>query len=655
MLTMRTGFCLHGVRRRALFMTIVWIGLLVTLERPSSAQPAQAPPPLANETASTVDAATAYWDRNDRFEEKLKLLEGAWKRKDFDLARALTHSVRDTVVQTQSDTEDPGEPIGSSLDARPVSSLPQAWRQWAAGWGQYQAIRVQESQGIDRPAEPMELLVSAAASHSVSLLRELRVARIKDGELQEVPSQAFGEKRRGARRYCRVLFMAQAAPRESVTYLLFHGNPNAELPAYPSDLSAQGEGVGLNIENEHFKARLSRQTGQLERLVLKREHGLELFSGGEGHGEPPGIDWAHDYVDAGNFQKLRISLWESCPEYEVIRGPICTLVRRWGFPRSPVHPIFSPSRLNIAVEYRFYTGLPWFHKLGSMRAVRDFEAQAMRDDEWVFSGNSFNEKVWMGQDGRFRSGEVESAQQGDLWGVGLLNRQSKDAFIALFLEHRAEGLPALRHTGAPTLNYRWHGQLWSRYPLPVKQVPAGAVLHQKNAYVMLPFEEAEGFGRWEKLYQSLAHPLSATGLERAPAAAAKESQGSLAREGERGAGRVDKTVLWKALRDCKDAQLYTADINIVDLGLVYDLRVRGDVVTVVMTMPHRGRPLAGYFAQGSISVHPTTSMPVIQRLMKVPGVGRVLVEQTWDPPWSSNQLTDEGRRRLGLPAHPRER
>jgi len=72
------------------------------------------------------------------------------------------------------------------------------------------------------------------------------------------------------------------------------------------------------------------------------------------------------------------------------------------------------------------------------------------------------------------------------------------------------------------------------------------------------------------------------------------------------------------------------------------------VVTVVMAMPHRGRPRVGYFAHGSISVHPTLSLPVRERLMKVPGVRQVVVEQTWEPGWSSNQLTDEGRRKFGL-------
>ena len=153
--------------------------------------------------------------------------------------------------------------------------------------------------------------------------------------------------------------------------------------------------------------------------------------------------------------------------------------------------LFSPSRLNIDVEYRFYAGLPWFHKTGRMTAVKDFEAEAMRDDEWVFSGHSFTDSVWMGADGKLRTGEVDKEHQDNLWGVGFFNKESKDSFIALFLEHKAEGLPELKHSGAPTLSYRCHGQLWSRFALVGQHVPAGAVLHEKNAYVTLPFTTAE--------------------------------------------------------------------------------------------------------------------------------------------------------------------
>jgi len=592
-------------------------------------------------------------DRTDSFETKVELLNEAWKRGDFDLARSLTHSLRDTVIQTQLEEQPPGESLLEVSRFRTVDSLPAAWRQWALGWKYFKVISVTEQVREARTAEPVEVTLSFPNEQVQSLSREIRVARIEDGQLIEVPSQVFNERRRGDECSCTILWMANSQPKQKQSCLVFYGNPDAELPEYPSDLETHGKGFGLDISNSFFTASLSPQTGQLERLTLRREHGLELFSGGQGHGEPPGIDWAHDYVDADHFQKFRISLWETCPDYEVIKGPLCTIIRRWGFPYSPVHPVYSPARVNISVEYRFYSGLPWFHKSGSMKAVQDLEAAALRDDEWVFSGHSFTDKLWMTRNGTLRTGDVDADNQNDIWGVGFYNSDSKDSFIALFLEHTADGLPELNHSGAPTLSYRWHGQLWSRYPLPVKNVPAGAVLRQKNAYLSIPFDDLNGEdkAKIEQFRRCMMNPLVVSANPNGPlpnSTAKQPVTARLARPGESGEQSAIKRQVWEALKDCKDAQLYQADINVVDLGLVYDVRVRGDVVTVVMAMPHRGRPLLGYFVDGSISVHPTKSVPVRERLMQIPGIRQVVVEQTWSPGWSSNRLTDDGRKKLGL-------
>lgn len=383
--------------------------------------------------------------------------------------------------------------------------------------------------------------------------------------------------------------------------------------------------------------------GQLERLTIKREHGLELIAGGEGHGEPPGIDWAHDYVTSGRVQKMRITLWDSCPDYEVVRGPLCTMVRRWGFPYSPVHPVFSPARINVDVEYRFYAGLPWFHKFGRMTATRDVEVEALRDDEWVFSGQSFKDLLWMSSDGRIRTGPVDPRQKDDVWAIGFYNDESRDCFVGLFLDHHGDGLPTLKHNANPLMFYRWHGHCWSRYPLPGTGMPAGSVLHQRNAYVTIPFEPREGPGLLEQMRNRLMHPyvVSASTL---PTTAATDQPDRLARVGEAGDSPILKQALWDALRTCKDEQLYVTDTNVVDLGLVYDIRVRGSAVHVLMAMPHRGRPRLGYFTYGSGG----NTTPVRQQLLKVPGVSRVVVEQTWNPGWTSNRITPEGRKKLGL-------
>lgn len=588
--------------------------------------------------------------RTDAFETKMQLLQRAWQNRDYELARSLTHSLRDTVIQAQH-TDSPLAPLPLAMEEEtPVSQLPQSWQQWAAPWHYFRAVRITETAGLTRRNEPVEMSIAFRADHLDSLVRELRIAQIEqDGTLREISSQVYGEIQRDGWRIGKVIWLANVEAQATSDYLLFVGNPDAELPQYPSDLRTIGEGVGLDIDNSHFKIRLSRQTGQLERLTLLREHGLELFSGGEGHGEPPGIDWAHDYVDAGNFQKMRISLWDQCPDYEVVRGPLCTIVRRWGFPYSPVHPVFTPSRLLVTIEYRFFSGQPWFLKLGTMEAIQEMQAEALRDDEWVFSGQSFTEKVWMTRDGHLRFGNVDREYQNDLWGVGFINDTSRDSFIALFLEHQADGLPDLVHQGEPTLFYRWHGHVWSRYPLTVKKIPQGAVLRQKNAYLSIPFTREDGPKEVETLRAKLMDPLMPKRLEvQELTSDAHESPHRLARPGEAGDATISKRAIWTALRDCKDAQLYTADIHVVDLGLIDDVRVRGDVVTIVMTMPHRGRPLAGYFAHGSIEVHPQYSRPIRERLLQLPGVREVVVEQTWYPGWTSNRLTDEGRRRLGL-------
>lgn len=585
-----------------------------------------------------------YADRTDSFDEKLRLMEAAWKKGDYRLVRALASSIRDTAIQQQQENEELGAAVAPAGAWQAVTALPAAWQEWARGWSHYLSVATDETVGSARPPEPVEVVVTVPQGMCRSLARELRVARVENGILREIPCQVNAEARRGEARTATLLFMASSPAHARTHYLVLAGNPDAELPEYKTDLETRGEGYALDIENDFYRARLSRQMGQLERLTFKREHGLELFAGGEGHGEPPCIDWAHDYVGSGNFQKFRITLWERCPDYEVVRGPLCTVVRRWGFPHSPVHPVFSPSRIHMDIEYRFYAGLPWFHKIGKMEAIKAVEAEALRDDEWVFSGQSFRDMVWLGADGKLRTGEVEARHADELWGVGFVNQQAKDAFIALYLEHRAEGLPRLRHSGSPLFFYRWHGHVWSRYPLPGKEVPAGAVLRQKNAYLVLHYAD-NGAELVEGMRHRLVNPLVVSAAPLPANAGAKAGMGRLARAGEAGDSPISKRALWEALEDCRDEQLYATMPSVVDLGLIYDLRVRGDAVQVVMTMPHRGRPLHGYFSYGSGG----NSMPIRQRLLKVPGVRRVVVDLVWEPRWSSNRLSEKARRAFGLP------
>jgi hypothetical protein len=97
--------------------------------------------------------------------------------------------------------------------------------------------------------------------------------------------------------------MAHTGAHQKQTYFVFYGNQDAELPEYPTDLVTTGEGFGLDIENQFYKASLSRQMGQLERLTLKREHGMELFSGAK--------DMASHPVLTGRMTMWRLEAFKS--------------------------------------------------------------------------------------------------------------------------------------------------------------------------------------------------------------------------------------------------------------------------------------------------------------------------------------------------------
>lgn len=589
-----------------------------------------------------------YRDRTDNVADKLRLLRAAYQAGNMDLAMSLAESAKDTIAFERQQQSNPIKPVVASDRSIAVSDLPKPWAAWARGWNVCKIITLFETVGIERAGEPIDLPIAFQEDQATDLGRELRVARVDAGSnmLVEIPCQVYAETRQAKERRCQLVFLADVAGHKQASYLVFVGNPLAERPEYRSDLQVTGDGYGLDIENAYFKAQLSRQMGQLERLVYKRQHSLELYAGGKGHGEPPDIDWAHDYVDADHFQKLRMRNWPRCPNYEVVRGPLCTRVRRWGFPYSPIHPVFTPSRVHMDQTYVFYAGLPYFYKYGEIDVVKDVSVAAMRDDEWVFSGYSFTDTLWFDRQGKLHEGTVPPESSKDLWGVGFYHRTSRDAFIAMWLVHEAKGFDGLAHGGAPTLHYDGHGQLWSRYPVDGDaQLKAGTSLRQKNAYLVSPYEGGDGAANVERLRHQLQNPLEARPGD-APRNSAANGKRPLARYGETADTAPLKPAIWKALAEVRDEQLYKIDANVVDMGYVYDVREHSGVVTVLVTMPHRGRPVHEFLVTaGGGRVEPG----IRERLLKLKGVTGVVVDMTWEPPWTVDRLSAAGRRALGSP------
>jgi len=89
-----------------------------------------------------------------------------------------------------------------------------------------------------------------------------------------------------------------------------------------------------------------------------------------------------------------------------------------------------------------------------------------------------------------------------------------------------------------------------------------------------------------------------------------------------------------ALRTVVDPEI---GLDIVDLGLVYDVTRRDGDVHVTMTMTSAACPLGASIAD---EVRATVKR-------SVPGVSTVSVDVVWDPPWDPSKMSAAARERLG--------
>ena len=107
---------------------------------------------------------------------------------------------------------------------------------------------------------------------------------------------------------------------------------------------------------------------------------------------------------------------------------------------------------------------------------------------------------------------------------------------------------------------------------------------------------------------------------------------------ERPEGEDDPELLdpvLEALRTVRDPEI---PVNLVDLGLIYELVVKqGGIVFVEMTLTTPACPVA-------------QSMPgeVENAVSAVPGVSDVRVKLVWTPPWDKDRMSEEAKLELGL-------
>ena len=104
-------------------------------------------------------------------------------------------------------------------------------------------------------------------------------------------------------------------------------------------------------------------------------------------------------------------------------------------------------------------------------------------------------------------------------------------------------------------------------------------------------------------------------------------------------GPLDESLVWGQLKTCYDPEI---PVNIVDLGLVYDLRIQpipqgGHRVDVKMTLTAPGCGMGASIAADAKS-----------KISALNGVKEAEVQLVWDPPWNPSMISADGKARLGM-------
>ena len=97
---------------------------------------------------------------------------------------------------------------------------------------------------------------------------------------------------------------------------------------------------------------------------------------------------------------------------------------------------------------------------------------------------------------------------------------------------------------------------------------------------------------------------------------------------------VKEEAVIEALRECYDPEI---PVNIIDLGLVYGVKIAPARVDVKMTLTALGCPMAA-----------EVMTEVRDKLLELPGIADAGVELTYEPPWTPERMSEDARWELGM-------
>ena len=118
----------------------------------------------------------------------------------------------------------------------------------------------------------------------------------------------------------------------------------------------------------------------------------------------------------------------------------------------------------------------------------------------------------------------------------------------------------------------------------------------------------------------------------------KVKEESIKKDSNYSNAKISEEDAWDIMKTCYDPEI---PVNIVDLGLIYDLKIehleKETKINVKMTLTAPG-----------CGMGPVIAKDVEDKLISLPMVSHVLVELVWEPAWNQSMMTEAAKLELGM-------
>jgi len=377
-------------------------------------------------------------------------------------------------------------------------------------------LKISEQNGITRQLEYIEFEIQLPLSDPLDT--NLNFVAERKINKQEIPCQVVENKffKNQNIVQIRLIFPVSLEAYQTDTFLLKTITENSRVK---SDLSYTGEGFELVIENNYYRADLTKsnqsegknhESGQMRELLLKMGFDVLLQR------NTNRIHWAPNFQNQQVEYYKTIAGWE-CPEnYRLIDGPY--LIRTMRSDKAPEHP-----EILLSANYSFYANLPYFKFYSSMVFNQDLVLSLLRNDEMTMD-SLFTHVAFRKESGkivdltfseRHKILDSEPIENNAPW-LCFYHADKGYAFGSIRIKY-----DITNNSGLPSPTYFPHtkisngeggGKYWNRLLInehPVL-VPAGSRYIEENAYIVFEINRNDKLSEIEKWTAIIQHPLQLT-------------------------------------------------------------------------------------------------------------------------------------------------